>query len=479
MTLSSSNPRHWGTLIVLCAAQFMVILDAAIINVALVDLQRDLKLSPQSLQWVVNAYTLPLGSLLLLGGRASDLLGRWRVFVTGLIIFPAASLVGGLAASETSLMIARALQGVGGALISLAALSILMTRFTQSEARNRALGIWGATAACGAASGVLLGGYLTSSFGWRSVLLINVPIGFATTMLSLRLNRSGSTVVRTLKDFDLAGGATITAGLVIFVYALVRTADARSNWVQILGLFALAVLLIAIFILIERRSRSPLVKLSLFRHRNLTGANLVALVHATGPLCALYFTSLYLQQVLGYSALMTGLAFLPFSIIAAVTSLIASPLVPRLGLKAMIVGGLLSMALGLLLYTQVPVNGNFWRDVLPGSLFIGVGVTLTGIPMTIAALSDVSAQDSGLASGLINTSQQIGSAIVLALLVTISSVYTEAVSLSSGNSLTMRMNTLTEGFRRFSVCLSHWCCLNDIGCICGYVTHSWKWFPQK
>lgn len=274
MTIPSSNSKHWNTLIVLCAAQFMVILDAAIINVALVDLQRDLEMSPQNLQWVVNAYTLTLGSLLLLGGRASDLLGRWCVFVTGLIIFSAASLAGGLAISGTSLIIARALQGVGGALISPAALSILMTRFIQGEARNRALGIWGATAACGAVSGVLLGGFLTSSFGWRSVLLINVPLGLVTTMLSLRLKRSGSTVVRKLQDFDLSGAATITAGLVIFVYALVRTADPRSNWVQILGLFALAVLLIAIFIMIEHRSRSPLVQLSLFRHRNLTGANL-------------------------------------------------------------------------------------------------------------------------------------------------------------------------------------------------------------
>jgi MFS family permease len=232
MTIPSSNSKHWDTLIVLCAAQFMVILDAAIINVALVDLQRDLELSSQNLQWIVNAYTLTLGSSLLLGGRASDLLGRWRVFVTGLIMFSAASLAGGLAASGTSLIIARALQGIGGTLISPAALSILMTRFVQSEARNRALGIWGATAACGATSGVLLGGLLASSFGWRYVLLINVPIGFATTMLSFRLNRSGSTVARTLKDFDLAGAATITAGLVIFVYALVRTAEVRSNWMQ-------------------------------------------------------------------------------------------------------------------------------------------------------------------------------------------------------------------------------------------------------
>jgi EmrB/QacA subfamily drug resistance transporter len=432
---------------VLCAAQFMVILDAAIINVALADLQSDLELSQQNLQWVVNAYTLTLGSFLLLGGRASDLLGRWRIFVAGLIIFSLASLAGGFATSGILLMSARALQGVGGALISPAALSILIALFTDSEARNRALGIWGATAACGATSGVLLGGFLTNYFGWRSVLLINVPIGLVTAILSLRLKQRCSTAVRKAKDFDLAGAATITVGLVVLVYAIASTGGSRRNLVQIFGLFVLAVLLIALFVLIERRSRSPLVKLNLFRHRNLTGANLIALVHATGPLCALYFISLYLQQVLGYSALMTGLAFLPFSIIAAVTSLIASPLVPRLKLKAMIVGGLLSMALGLLLFAQIPVNGSFWRDVLPGSLFIGVGVTLAGIPMTIAALSAVSAQDSGLASGLINTSQQIGSTIVLALLVTISRTHTQVVSLPFGNSLDMQLIALTEGFR--------------------------------
>lgn len=443
---------HFGAVILLCAAQFMVVLDATIVSVALVDLQSDLGLSQQNLQWVVNAYTLAYGGFLLLGGRAADLLGRRRIFVMGLVLFSLASLLGGFAPSGGVVIIARSVQGLGGALISPAVLSILTTTFTEGLARNRALGIWGATAASGAASGVLLGGLLTNYLGWRWVLFINVPITLVTAALSFKLldesrGTNRSTSGKNGKGFDLAAALTVTAGLVVLVYAVVETTEFGWGSARTLGLLALALLLIVGFVLIELRSQSPLVKFSVFRLRNLTGANLVALVYATGPLSTLFFISLYLQQVLGYSALQTGLAFLPFSLMAAVASLIASPLVNRFGLKAMVAGGMLLMALGLVLFAQVPTNGIFWRDVLPGSLLVGIGITLAGVSMTIAAMSGVNAQDSGLASGLINTSQQLGTAIVLALLVTLSSSRTKAVIAARGNSPELLLIALTEGFR--------------------------------
>ncbi|OKH54398.1 MFS transporter [Scytonema sp. HK-05] len=441
-----------GVLILLCTAQFMVVLDAAIVNVALSDIQRNLVLSQQNLQWVVNAYTLAFGSFLLLGGRAADLLGRWRVFVMGLVLFSLASLVGGLAPSGGVLIIARGVQGFGAALVSPAALSILTTIFTEGSERNRALGIWGATAASGAASGVLLGGLLTNYLGWQWVLFVKVPIGLAVAGLSFKLLRQsrnvcGAADASNLKNFDLAGAVTITAGLVLLVYAVVGAAEFGWGSLRTLSLLVLAFLLIVGFVLIELRSQSPLVKFSIFRLRSLTGANLVALLHGTGPLSTLFFISLYLQQVLGFSALETGLAFLPFALMAAITSIIASPLVNRFGLKAMVVTGMLLMAVGLLLFARVPINGTFLRDVLPGSLLVGVGITLAGVPMTIAAVKGVEAEDSGLASGLINTSQQIGAAIMLALLVTLSSSRTETVIAAHGNSPQLLSIALTEGFK--------------------------------
>jgi EmrB/QacA subfamily drug resistance transporter len=455
-TPQSSDARQQAALALLCSAQFMVVLDATIVAVALSNMQSDLGLSPQNLQWVINAYTLLFGGFLLLGGRAADLFGRKRVFRLGITLFSLASLMGGLSPSGNVLTLARSLQGLGGAMISPAALSILTTLFTEGGARNRALGIWGATAAAGSTSGVLLGGLLTNYLGWRSVLFVNVPIGLITVLLSSKLLKGNSQKDRLRqqtddnspsKGFDLAGAIAITSGLMVFVYAIVGITEFGWNSTQTLSLLAISLLLIASFIWIELRSKSPLVKFSIFRLPNLTGANLVALVHASGPLSTLFFISLYLQQVLGYSALATGLAFVPFSLCAAAAAIFAAPTVQRFGLKATIAGGLLMMAFGLLLFSQLPPNGNFWLHVLPGSILVGGGITLAGVPMTIAAMSGVEERDAGLASGLINTSQQIGAAIVLALLVTLSSSQTQAILAIQGNSEAAIAIALTKGFQ--------------------------------
>jgi EmrB/QacA subfamily drug resistance transporter len=448
----SSETRQQTALMLLCSAQFMVVLDATIVAVALSNIQSDLGLSPQNLQWIVNAYTLLFGGFLLLGGRAADLFGRQRVFVSGLVIFSLASLMGGLSPSGTVLILARSLQGLGGAMISPAALSILTALFSEGGARNRALGIWGATAAAGSTSGVLLGGLLTNYLGWRWVLFVNVPIGLVVALLSTKLLEQSSSQDllednSPAKGFDLAGAIAITSGLMVFVYAIVGITEFGWNSTRTLSLLVLSLLLIASFIAIELRSKSPLVKFSIFRLRNLTGANLVALVHASGPLSTLFFISLYLQQVLGYSSLATGLAFVPFSLCAAAAAIIAAPMVQRFGLKVTIAGGLLMMALGLLLFSQLPPNGNFWLHVLPGSILVGAGITLAGVPMTIAAMSGVDERDAGLASGLINTSQQIGAAIVLALLVTLSSSQTKAIIAIQGNSPAVMTIALTKGFQ--------------------------------
>jgi EmrB/QacA subfamily drug resistance transporter len=447
-TPQSSNARQQAALMLLCTAQFMVVLDATIVAVALSNIQSDLGLSPQNLQWVINAYTLVFGGFLLLGGRAADLFGRQLVFMSGISLFSLASLIGGLSPSGNVLILARSFQGLGGAMISPAALSILTTLFTEGGARNRALGIWGATAAAGSTSGVLLGGLLTNFLGWRSVLFVNVPIGLVTALLSFKLLKDDRSNDRSPgKRFDLAGAIAITSGLMVFVYAIVGVTEFGWTSARTFSLLAISLLLIASFISIELHSKSPLVKFSIFRLPNLTGANLVALVHASGPLSTLFFISLYLQQVLGYSALVTGLAFVPFSLCAAAAAIFAAPMVQRFGLKVTIAGGMLMMAVGLLLFSQLSPTGNVWLHVLPGSILVGAGITLAGVPMTIAAMSGVEEQDAGLASGLINTSQQLGAAIVLALLVTLSSSQTKAIIAIQGESTGVMAIALTKGFQ--------------------------------
>jgi EmrB/QacA subfamily drug resistance transporter len=419
-----ADRRRWFALALICAVQFMIVLDAAIVNVALPSIQTELGLSPQNLQWVINAYILGFGGFLLLGGRAADLLGRRRVFVAGLALFSLGSLAGGFASSGEILIVARGVQGFGGALVSPAALSILTTMFAAGAERNRALGYFGATAASGAASGAILGGVLTNYLGWEWVLFVNVPIGAAALFLSFRLLDARDAKKTEQTGFDIAGAVSIAAGLVLLVYSLVSTETYGWTSARTIVSFIVAASLIACFVVIENRARAPLVRFGIFRLPNLTAANAVALVHGTGPTATLFFLSLYLQQIHEFSALQSGLALLPFALMAATASSFTAPLVKQFGFKPMIVAGLLLMAAGLGLFSLLAPGSDYLTGVLPGSLLVGIGVTLAGVPLTIAAMTGVPPEDSGLASGLLNTSQQIGAAICLALLVTIAASQT-------------------------------------------------------
>lgn len=442
MSKSALNSRRWLPLILLCAAQFMFVLDIAIINIALPSIQKEFDFSQQNLQWVINAYTLAFGGFLLLGGRVADLIGRRRVFIAGLGLFSLASLIGGFAESGGILIAARGVQGLGAAFSSPAVLSILTTTFTEGSERNRALGMWGATGASGAAAGVVLGGLLTGSLGWEWVLFVNVPIGSIAVLLApLLIQESHEPTVT--RHFDFAGAICITTGLVLLVFAIVNAEATGWGSVQTITLFILSFLLIFGFLLIERVSRAPLVPLGIFRLRNLTGANIVSLFHGTGPLCTLFFISLYLQEVLGFSALNSGLAFLPFALTAGVLSCVAPSIVKRFGVKQVLVTGLVFMAAGLFLFAQISVGGNYLRDVLPASLVVAVGAGISFVPMTIAAVTGVPTKDAGVASGLLNTTQQVGAALTLALLVSIADARTKEAVAARG-SLPI---ALTEGFQ--------------------------------
>jgi len=432
-------------LVLLAAAQFVVVLDASIVNVALPSMGRDLNFSQEDLSWVINAYTLTFGGFLLLGGRMADLLGRRRLFVVGLILFSFASLLGGLAQSPETLIAARALQGLGAAILSPAALSIITTTFAEGAERNRAMGVWGAVAGSGGAVGVLLGGVLTEYAGWEWVLFVNVPIGVAVAFAATRvLAESRETGPR---NFDIAGAITITAGLSLLVYALVDTVNAGWGSTQTLALIAIALVLIAGFLAIELRAKSPLVSFRIFRNRTLTGANVVGLLVAMALFAMFFFVSLYMQQVLGYDALKAGLAYLPLAFGIIVSAGVASQLVTRVGFKPTLIAGLLLTAGGLIWFSQVSPDGKYVADVLPASLLAAAGLGFAFVPMMIAAVSGVTAQDAGLASGLINTSQQIGGALGLAILATIANSRTEDVMATAGGDPQALPTALTEGFQ--------------------------------
>jgi MFS family permease len=406
-------------LALLCTTQFMLVLDGIIMNVAIAKIQESLSFAPQALQWVVNAYTLAFGGFLLLGGRAADLLGKRRVLIAGIALFTLASLVGALSPNGAVLVAARAVQGLGAALASPASMSFIAELSPAGRKRDRAFGAMGAIAAAGAASGVLLGGLLTGAFGWESVLLINVPVGLGLIVAAGRLLPSAK-AARTLQSLDLAGAVTITAALELAVYALVGAPTTGWGSLHTLGLLATAACLAGLFIGVERRSPHPLVQFSMLRNPRLVSSVATALVHAAGPMTVMYFLSLHLQQSLNYSPMQTGLAFLPMSVMAAVGAMAASRIVGRLGTAKLMVGGLLTMAGGLALLSLLPTNTSYALHLLPGIMVVGMGITLTAVPMTISAMSSVKAQDTGLASGLLNTSQQIGAALVLALLVAVS-----------------------------------------------------------
>lgn len=417
------NP--WLVLVVVCFAQFMVVLDATIVNVALPSIQSDLKLSPQNLQWIVNAYTLVFGGFLLLGGRAADLIGRRKLFIAGTVIFASASAVNALATSGEMLIIARGFQGLGGALTSPAALSIITTTFDEGPDRTKALSVWGAIAAGGAAFGLLLGGILTDLLDWRWNFVINIPIGIAVVVAALRLVPESRHETEH-RHFDLAGAVTVTSGLMVLVYAIVKAQEWGWGSAQTLGWFIGAIVLLGAFIAIELRSPQPLVRLSFFRKRWITVANLAMFASAGGMFAMFYFTSLYVQQILGYDPLKAGLAFLPVSAGIGFGAAFAQQLIGRFGVKPVVIPGMTLAAAGLIvLASTTSVDGNYLK-LLAGLLPMSLGMGMTFVPMTLVATAGVEPADAGLASGLLNTSQQIGGALGLAILATIAANTTGA-----------------------------------------------------
>jgi EmrB/QacA subfamily drug resistance transporter len=433
--------RRWIALALLCMAQFVVVLDASIVNVALPTIGESLSFSQDNLSWVVNAYVLTFGGFLLLGGRLADLLGRRRVFIGGLILFAIASLVGGFAESEGTLIAARAVQGLGAALLSPAALSIVTTTFSDGAERNKALGVWGAVAGSGGAAGVLLGGILTEYIGWEWVLWVNVPIGIAAALIAPRLILESRAEHET-RHFDAWGALSVTAGLSVLVYALVEAPDAGWGSGQTIGLLAASLALIAVFIGIERQSASPLMPFSIFRNRTLTGANVVGVLTGASLFSMFFFISLYMQNVLGFSAIEAGLAYLPLAVTIIISAGVASQLVTRVGFKPILTVGMLFVAAGLVWFGQISADGSFAADVLGPSLLAAIGLGLAFVTQTIAAVSRVADREAGLASGLINTSQQVGGALGLAIL--------SSVAFSTIDDLAARGNVgpaaLTDGY---------------------------------
>jgi EmrB/QacA subfamily drug resistance transporter len=440
--LSSTASNKWLALALLAAAQFVVILDASIVNVALPSIGADLNFSQENLSWVVNAYVLVFGGFLLLGGRMADLLGRRRLFMSGLVLFALASLAGGLATTEGQLIAARAVQGLGAALLSPAALSLVTVLFAEGAERNKAMGVWGAVAGSGGAVGVLLGGMLTEWAGWEWVLFVNVPVGIAAALLAPRLLPESRT--EGVRHFDFAGAISITAGLSLLVYTLVDAASAGWGSAQTIGLGALSLALIASFYVIERRSKAPLMPFpGIFRIRTITGINVSAVLIAAALFSMFFFISLYMQQVLGFSALEAGLAYLPLAVGIIVTAGASAGLITRFGFKPVLVAGLVVTAGGLVWFSQVSPDGSYVGDILFPSLLAAIGLGLAFVSMTVAAVSGVEAHEAGLASGLINTSQQVGGALGLAVLATIANTNTNDAFASGASQAT----ALTEGFQ--------------------------------
>jgi EmrB/QacA subfamily drug resistance transporter len=398
-------------------AQFMVVLDATVVNVALPSIQKDLEISDADLQWIVNAYALTFGGFLLLGGRAGDLLGRKRVFLVGLVVFTAASLLNGLAPSSEFLIVFRGLQGLGAALISPAALSIITITFTEGAERTKAMSVWAAIAVGGGAVGLLLGGILTDLLSWPWIFFVNVPVGIAVFIASRR-RVPESKDPRAHKTYDLAGAVTVTAGLLILVYAIVKAQEKGWGSLHTLGFGGLAVGLLGVFLLIESRSPEPLVPLSVFRVRTIRAANVAMFLLAAGLFAMFYFNSLYMQRVLGYSPLQAGLGSLPFTVGIMVGAGLAQQLVTKLGAREVPVLGAVIGVIGLLLFLRLEPGGSYVTDLLPAIVVVSVGMGLAFVPVTLIATSGIGAEEAGLASGLFNTSQQIGGALGLAILAT-------------------------------------------------------------
>ena len=432
-----------GLLGLVCLAQYMVILDVSIVNVALPAIRGDLGFSTTGLQWVVNAYTLTFAGFLMLGGRASDLLGRRRVFLGGTALFVAASLTCAVAGSQGVLLGARALQGIGAAIISPASLAIITTSFGEGRERNRALGVWGAMAGLGGSSGVLLGGALTQGVGWPAIFLINVPIGLTVVLLGRRLVPEGRTAAAG-RHFDAAGAVLVTAGLTALVYGIVRTDTLSWGAPGVLAPLALGIVLLAAFILVEGRlSADPLMPLRIFRMPRLRSANLVVILLYSGFFAMWFFLSLYLQQVHHQGALETGLAFLPMTLAIVAASSLAPRLVARFGIRNVLTGGMLSAAGGLALLTGLEPGSSYAAHFLPGGLLAAAGLGFSLVPATIAAVQGVPAGESGLASGVLNTSRLVGGALGLAVLTTLATSRTDG-KLAAG---VEALQAQTDGYR--------------------------------
>ena len=413
VTKTEQKDRRWIALALIVVAQFMVILDVAIVNVALPSIKVDLGFSETSLQWVISAYAIMFGGVLLLGGRLADLLGRRRLFLVGLGVFSISSLLCGLAWSEGSLIAFRAVQGLGGALLAPAALSLLMTIFADGRERNKALGIYGAASGSGAAAGVLLGGLLTSTLSWPWIFFINVPVGLGAMALTPFLLRESRAVLEH-RHFDFAGAASVTGGLMLLVYALTRATTDGWGTPTTLGLIAGAVALVVAFIVIELRSKAPLLPLRIFRLPTLAAANVTMALVGGVAFSEFFVLSLYMQDVLHYSALQSGVAFLAFALTVVIASNFAQIVVGRIGVRPALTGGLLASAVSVAVLARLPVDGHYFWDLFPAYVLGGAGMAFAFVPVTIASLSGVSRSDAGVASGLVNTSRQIGGAIGLA-----------------------------------------------------------------
>ena len=437
----ASTNKRWFALALLSAVQFMVVLDIAIVNVALPSIKLDLGFSQENLQWVISAYALVFGGFLLLGGRLADILGRRRIFIAGVILFTVASFLAGMAWSEGSLIAARALQGLGAAVISPAALSILTTTFAEGKERNIALGVWGAVGGFGAAAGVLLGGVLTDALSWEWIFFVNLPVGLAGLALTPIL--LGESRDARVSRFDAPGAVLVTGGLMTLVYGITEANDfgwaSGTTW----AIFAGAFVLLGAFVAWERRHPEPLMRFGILRIRTVLGANVAGFILGTAMFAMFLMLTLYMQQVLGYSAMKTGIAYLAVAGTAILWSAVAAQLVTKIGVKPVLIAGMSFLTIGLVYFTQVSVGGSYLGDLLPGFLLIGIALGFSFVPISIAALAGVEAAESGLASGLFNTSQQIGGALGIAALSAVATTRTSD-SVESGTALPF---ALVDGFQ--------------------------------
>ncbi len=429
--MSIEGRKRWLALLVLCLGDLMIVLDSTIVNVALPSIRADLGFSETTLAWVVNAYLLTFGGFLLLGGRLGDLFGHRRLFLIGTTVFTLASLGCGLAGSQAFLVSARALQGLGGAVVSAVALSLIMVLFTEPAERAKAMGVFGFVLSGGGTAGVLLGGVLTYLLDWHWIFLVNVPIGVAVYALSVMLLPAGDGETSG-ERLDVAGAVTVTASLMLAVFAIVNGNEVGWTTTQTIGLLVAAAVLLALFLWIEARASAPLMPLGLFRLRNVATANAVGVLMAAGMFAAFFLSALYLQLVLGYNPLLVGLAYLPSTLIWGAVSLeLSDKLVLRFGIKVPMVSGLAMFAVGILLFARAPVDGSFVVDILPGMLLQGFGAGIAFNPLLLAAMSDVAPEDSGLASGVVNTAFMMGGALGLAILASIAASRTDSL-LGSG-----------------------------------------------